>query len=38
MYIVHSNDIQPGWHVKARDLRPGDIVQQFDWPSARPRG
>lgn len=32
MYTAHSKDIQPGWHVKARDLHRGDVVQQFDWP------
>lgn len=23
---------QPAGHVKARDLHPGDVVQQGDWP------
>jgi len=32
MYTAHSKDTQPGWHVKARDLHRGDVVQQFDWP------
>jgi len=32
MYTAHSNDTQPGWHVKACDLHRGDVVQQFDWP------
>jgi hypothetical protein len=32
MYTAHSKDIQPGWHVKGRDLHRGDVVQQFDWP------
>jgi hypothetical protein len=26
-----SNAIRPGRHVKARDLHPGDVVQQYDW-------
>ena len=25
-------DIRLGAHVKARDLHPGDVVQQYDWP------
>ena len=29
---AHANDIRPGWHVNARDLHPGDVVQQCDWP------
>jgi len=29
---LHSNNIRPEWHVKARDLHPGDVVQQCDWP------
>jgi hypothetical protein len=24
--------VRPEWHVKARDLHPGDVVQQCDWP------
>jgi hypothetical protein len=28
---AHSNTIRPGRHVKARDLHPGDVVQQHDW-------
>jgi hypothetical protein len=32
MNTAHSNDNQSGWHVQARDLHPGDVVQQFDWP------
>lgn len=31
MYTAHSKDIQAGWHVNARDVHPGDVVQQFDW-------
>src|SRR5262249_33634042 len=23
---------QPSWQVTARDVHPGDVVQQFDWP------
>jgi len=26
-----SNAIRPGRHVKARDLHPGDVMQQYDW-------
>ncbi len=29
---AHSNIIRSGWHVKARDLNPGDVMQQCDWP------
>jgi hypothetical protein len=29
---AHPNNIRPEWHVKARDLHPGDVVQQCDWP------
>ncbi len=29
--IAHSNTIRLGRHVNARDLHPGDIVQQHDW-------
>jgi hypothetical protein len=28
---AHSNTIRPGRHVKARDLHPGDVMQQYDW-------
>ncbi len=28
---AHSNIIRLGRHVQARDLHPGDIVQQYDW-------
>ena len=28
---VQSTAIGTGRHVKARDLHPGDIVQQYDW-------
>jgi hypothetical protein len=28
---AHSNPIRPGRHVKARDLHPGDVMQQHDW-------
>ena len=28
---AQSTTIAPGRHVKARDLHPGDIVQQHDW-------
>ena len=28
----HSTNIRPGWHVRASDLHPGDVVQQCDWP------
>jgi hypothetical protein len=28
---AHSNAIRPGRHVKARDLHPGDVMQQYDW-------
>jgi hypothetical protein len=28
----HPNTPRSGWHVKARDLHPGDVVQQYDWP------
>lgn len=28
---VQSTTIGPGRHVKARDLHPGDIMQQHDW-------
>jgi hypothetical protein len=27
----HSNPIRPGRHVNARDLHPGDVMQQYDW-------
>ena len=29
---AHSHDIRLGWHVQARDLHPGDVVRQCDWP------
>jgi hypothetical protein len=29
---AHSNTIRPGRHVKARDLHPGAVMQQHDWP------
>jgi hypothetical protein len=28
---AHSNTIRLARRVKARDLHPGDIVQQYDW-------
>ena len=28
---AHSNAIRPGRQVKARDLHPGDVMQQYDW-------
>ncbi len=28
---AHSTIIRLGRHVRARDLHPGDIVQQYDW-------
>jgi hypothetical protein len=28
---AHSTIIGLGRHVQARDLHPGDIVQQYDW-------
>jgi len=30
--IAHSTTTQPSRNVTARDLHPGDVVQQFDWP------
>jgi hypothetical protein len=29
---AHSTTSRPSWHKWARDLHPGDVVQQFDWP------
>ena len=29
---AHSTTTQPSRHVTARDLHPGDVVQQLDWP------
>lgn len=29
MYTVTA---RPEGHVRARDLHPGDVVQQYDWP------
>jgi hypothetical protein len=29
--VAQSTTIGPGRHVKARDLHPGDIMQQHDW-------
>jgi hypothetical protein len=29
--VAQSSTIGPGRRVKARDLRPGDIVRQHDW-------
>jgi hypothetical protein len=26
-----SNTTRPGRHVNARDLHPGDVMQQYDW-------
>ena len=27
-----ASTTQPSWQVTARDVHPGDVVQQFDWP------
>jgi hypothetical protein len=29
---MHDTTARPEWHVEARDLHPGDVVQQCDWP------
>ena len=29
---VQSGSGRRGWQVQARDLHPGDVVQQHDWP------
>jgi hypothetical protein len=29
---AHSTTSRPSWQIWARDLHPGDVVQQFDWP------
>jgi hypothetical protein len=29
---VQPGDGRRGWRVNARDLHPGDVVQQCDWP------
>jgi hypothetical protein len=29
---MQNVSVGPEWHVKARDLHPGDVVQQCDWP------
>jgi len=28
---AHSNVIRPRRQVKARDVHPGDVMQQYDW-------
>jgi hypothetical protein len=28
----HATTSRPSWQKWARDLHPGDVVQQFDWP------
>lgn len=29
---THATTSRPSWQKWARDLHPGDVVQQFDWP------
>ena len=29
---ARATGLGPGWHVQARDLQPGDVMQQYDWP------
>jgi hypothetical protein len=29
---ANSTTSRPSWQKWARDLHPGDVVQQFDWP------
>jgi hypothetical protein len=28
---AHLNTVRPGRRVKASDLHPGDVMQQYDW-------